>query len=92
MRKSERLKAASASVRSVAEDLATGPASLLIWASSLIGRIGQIVALEGLVRGAGRRQAKRQRGANHCGANQTDHDGLLAADDQPRNVEKGAKR
>ena len=34
-RKSERLKAASASLRSVAEDLATGPASLLIWASSL---------------------------------------------------------
>ncbi len=30
-----RLKAASASLRSVAEDLATGPASLLIWASSL---------------------------------------------------------
>ena len=46
----------------------------------LDGRIGQIVALERLVRGACRRQAKRQRGANHCGANQTDHDGLLAAD------------
>ena len=46
----------------------------------LDGRIGQFVALERLVRGPGRRQAKRQRGANHCGANQTDHDGLLAAD------------
>ncbi len=46
----------------------------------LDGRIGQLVALERLVRGASRRQAKRQRGANHCGANQTDHDGLLAAD------------
>jgi hypothetical protein len=46
----------------------------------LDGRIGQFVALERLVRGACRRQAKRQRGANHCGANQTDHDGLLAAD------------
>jgi len=34
-RKSERRKAASASVRSIGEDLATGPASLLIWASSL---------------------------------------------------------
>src|SRR5689334_18996034 len=34
-RKSDRLKAASASLRSVAEDFATGPASLLIWASSL---------------------------------------------------------
>ena len=46
----------------------------------LHGRIGEIVALERLVRGPCRRQAKRQRGANHCGANQTDHDGLLAAD------------
>ena len=79
-RKSERLKAVSASPRRVAEDLATGPASLLICASSLTAEIGQLVALERLVRGASRRQAKRQRGANHCGANQTDHDGLLAAD------------
>ena len=46
----------------------------------LDGGIGEIVALERLVRRLRRDQAKRQRGANRCGANQTDHDGLLAAD------------
>ena len=43
-------------------------------------RIGQLIALERLVGGIRRRQAERQRGANHYGANQTGHDGLLAAD------------
>ena len=57
----------------------------------LHGRIGEIVALERLVRGTRRRQAKRQRGANHCGANQTDHDGSPSGP-TPRNVRKCAKR
>ena len=58
----------------------------------LDGRIGEIVALEGLVRGLRRDQAKRQRGANHCGANQTDHDGAPCRGRTPRNVKKCAKR
>ncbi len=41
----------------------------------LDGRIGQIVALEGLIGRLGCDEAKRQRGAKCCGANQTNHDG-----------------
>ena len=48
VRKSERLKAVSASVRSVALDLATGPASLLIWASSLIAESARSSRLKAL--------------------------------------------
>src|SRR6476469_2217210 len=47
-RKSERLKAASASLRSVAEDLATGPASLLIWASSFTAESARSSRLKAL--------------------------------------------
>src|SRR5882672_11212912 len=47
-RKSNRLKAASASVRSVAVDLATGPASLLIWASSLTAESARSSRLKAL--------------------------------------------
>ena len=43
-----RLKAASASLRSVAEDLATGPASLLIWASSLTAELASSSRLNAL--------------------------------------------
>src|SRR4029079_6705694 len=42
--------------------------------------IGEIVALEGLIARLCRAQAKRQRGANCYGANQTDHDGTPSAD------------
>src|ERR1700733_7567888 len=48
VRKSLRLKAASASVRSVAPDLETGPASLLIWASSLIAESARSSRLKAL--------------------------------------------
>ena len=48
VRKSLRLKAASASVRRVAPDLATGPASLLIWASSLIAESARSSRLKAL--------------------------------------------
>ena len=48
VRKSLRLKAASASVRSVALDLATGPASLLIWASSLTAESARSSRLKAL--------------------------------------------
>ena len=37
--------------------------------------IRQIVAFEGLIRRLRRDEAKRQRGAKCCGANQTNHDG-----------------
>ncbi len=47
-RKSLRLKAASASVRRLAPDLATGPASLLIWASSLIAESARSSRLKAL--------------------------------------------
>ncbi len=47
-RKSERLKAASASVRSIAEDLATGPASRLIWASSFTAESARSSRLKAL--------------------------------------------
>ena len=47
-RKSDRLKAASASLRSVADDLATGPASLLIWASSLTAESARSSRLKAL--------------------------------------------
>ena len=75
VRKSLRLKAASASVRSVAADLATGPASLLIWASSLIAESARSSRLKALSAACAADQAKRQRGAKCRGANQTDHDG-----------------
>ena len=55
-------------------------------------RIRQIVAFEGLVRRLRRDQAKRQRGAKCCGANQTDHDGAPCADERRvsnRNARKG---
>src|SRR5450759_3247919 len=48
LRKSLRLKAASASVFSVALVLATGPASLLIWASSLIAESARSSRLKAL--------------------------------------------
>jgi hypothetical protein len=47
-RKSLRLKATSASVRSVAADFDTGPASLLIWASSLIAASARSSRLKAL--------------------------------------------
>src|SRR5215471_15216074 len=47
-RKSLRLKAASASLRKVAGDLETGPASLLIWASSLIAASARSSRLKAL--------------------------------------------
>src|SRR5712691_10400154 len=48
LRKSLRLKAASASVRKLAPDLATAPASLLIWASSLIAESARSSRLKAL--------------------------------------------
>src|SRR5580692_6170067 len=47
-RKSLRLKAASASLLSVADDFETGPASLLIWASSLIAESARSSRLKAL--------------------------------------------
>src|ERR1700724_3601790 len=48
LRKSLRLKAASASLFSVADDFETGPASLLIWASSLIAESARSSRLKAL--------------------------------------------
>ena len=48
VRKSERWKAVSASVRKVAVLLATGPASLLIWASNLIAESARSSRLKAL--------------------------------------------
>ena len=48
VRKSSRLNAASASVRSVAVGLATAPASLLIWASSLMAESARSSRLKAL--------------------------------------------
>ena len=58
----------------------------------LHGGISEIIAFEGLVRGQRRHQAKRHRGANDNGANQTDHDGTPCADFSPHKLKKGAKR
>ena len=59
-------------------DLGDRPGLALDLGFQLDRGIGEIVALEGLVRRQRRDEAKRQRGANCCGANQTDHDGLPA--------------
>src|SRR3979490_2211163 len=75
VRKSARLKAASASVRRLAPDFATGPASLLVLGIHFARGTRGVVAPEGLIRRLRRDQAKRQRGAKRCRANQTDHDG-----------------
>ena len=50
-------------------------------------QIGEFIAFEGLIRGVCRNQAKRHRGANDCGANQTDHDGAPCGQ-SPRSVTK----
>ena len=55
-------------------------------------RIGQIVTFEGLVRRLCRDEAKRQRGAKCCGANQTNHDGDSLRGPAPRVEQKCAKR
>ena len=54
-------------------------------------RIGQIVALEGLIRRLCRDEAKRQRCAKRCGTNQTDHDGAPCGQ-APASKQKCAKR
>ncbi len=54
--------------------------------------IGEIVAFEGLVRRLCRNQAKRQRGAECCGANQTDHDGAPGAADERRLLQRSAPK
>ena len=53
--------------------LGDGPRLLLDLGLQLDRGIGEVVAFEGLVSGQRRIQAKRQRGANSCGAYQTDH-------------------
>jgi len=54
-------------------------------------RIGQIVAFEGFIRRLRRDEAKRQRCAKCCGANQTNHDGAPSADER-RVTYRGARK
>ena len=90
VRKSLRLKAASASLRSVAGDFADRPRLALDLGFQLDRGVSEIVALEGLVGGQRRAQAKRQRGADSCGANQTDH-GEAPCADRRRVTNKNAR-
>ena len=82
VRKSLRLKAASASVRKGRPRFGDRPGFALDLGFQLDRRIGQIVAFEGLIRRLRRDEAKRQRCAKCCGANQTNHDGAPCADER----------
>ena len=91
VRKSARLKAASASLRSVAADFADRPRLALDLGLQLDRRIRQVVALEGLVGGQRRKQPKRQRGANEDSADETGHDGAPSADERRGTVKNARK-
>src|ERR1700739_3156022 len=98
-RKSLRLKATSASLRKVAGDLATGPASLLIWASSLIAASARSSRLKPLVSAAkagdktGDKTVERPSAsvAQKAAARTRPIMGKLLRGQNPRGDKKGAK-
>ena len=92
VRKSLRLKAASASVFSVALGFRHRAGLALDLGLQLDRRILEIVAFEGLVRCLRRDEAERQRCAKCCGANQTNHDGAPWDADRRRVSNRSARK
>ena len=92
VRKSLRLKAASASVRSVALVLATGPASLLIWASSLIAESARSSRLKALSAASAELRPSASVAQSAAARTKPIMMELLGRGRTPREAQKGAKR